>query len=107
MFVKTTEYEPLEAIWPYATAPRSGDPELDRKQRECIRQTEEEWLVEWRGAILAAVSERRRGWVSESDKVDAVLAGPIGVDVNRVANVARGVPWDLADANVSGADRER
>lgn len=54
---------------------------LDRKQRECIRQSEDEWVREWRGAILAAVGERRRGWVGEIDKVDAVLAGPVaGLD---------------------------
>jgi hypothetical protein len=93
LFVKTTAYEPLEAIWPYATAPRSGDADLDKKQRECVRQNEEDWLAEWRGAIMVGVSERKRGWVGESDKVDALLAGPTGVDAEMVANVAHGVNW--------------
>ena len=75
LFISTKAYEPLEAIWPYASAPRSNDADLDRKQRECVRQSEDEWLVEWRGAILAAVSERRRGWVGESDKVDVSSSG--------------------------------
>lgn len=74
-------YDPLSTHWPYANAPRSGDEDLDRKQRECVRQSEDEWVREWRGAILVAVGERRRGWVGEMDKVDAVLAGPgVGLD---------------------------
>lgn len=62
-------------IWPYATAPLSADRDLNRKQRQCVKQTEEEWIAEWKDAIVGAIAERRRGWVGESDKVEACMMG--------------------------------
>lgn len=72
---KTKAYEPLEVVWPYANAPRSGDEGLDRKQRQCVMQTEEEFIREWRDAIAGAIADRRRGWLGESDKVEACMMG--------------------------------
>ena len=62
-------------MWPYATVPRSGDAGLDAKQRECVLQDEEAWWKEWKDAIQLAVSNRRNGWVSVEDKVDAAMHG--------------------------------
>lgn len=70
---KTKAYEPLEVVWPYANAPRSGDEGLDRKQRQCVKQTEEEFIREWKDAIAGAIADRRRGWLGESDKVEACM----------------------------------
>jgi len=77
---KPKAYEPLEVVWPYATAPRSGDEGLDRKQRQCVKQTEEEFIREWKDAIVCAIADRRRGWLGESDKLEACMNG-VGKDI--------------------------
>lgn len=69
LFSGKTKYEVIKAVWPYATT-RNGEP-----GRKCIVQSEETWWREWRQPIKYAISQKRQGWVTVEDKLEAVMEG--------------------------------
>jgi hypothetical protein len=77
LFSGKHKYEVVQAVWPFATA-RSGEP-----GRRCIVQSEEVWWREWRDVIKYAVATNRKGWVTNEDKLEALMEGK-GKGVNIV-----------------------
>jgi hypothetical protein len=76
LFAGKHQYEVVQAVWPFATA-RNGEP-----GRRCIVQSEEAWWRTWRDVIKYAVATKRHGWVTNEDKLEALMEGKgKGVDI--------------------------
>ncbi|OAA69075.1 hypothetical protein ISF_03450 [Cordyceps fumosorosea ARSEF 2679] len=69
LFAGKNRYEVVKSVWPFASA-RPGEP-----GRRCAVQTEETWWREWRGPIGYAIAQKRQGWVTVEDKLEAVMEG--------------------------------
>ncbi|CAK7212456.1 hypothetical protein SBRCBS47491_001470 [Sporothrix bragantina] len=69
LFTGKSTYEVVKAVWPFATH-KSGDP-----NRKFAVQSEELWWKEWRDPIRYAVSTKRSGWVTNEDKLEALMEG--------------------------------
>ncbi|CAM1511096.1 Fc.00g086090.m01.CDS01 [Cosmosporella sp. VM-42] len=69
LFSGKNKYEVIKAVWPYATT-KNGEP-----GRKCVVQSEEVWWREWRDPIKYAISQKRQGWVTVEDKLEAVMEG--------------------------------
>ncbi|KAK2612868.1 hypothetical protein QQS21_001148 [Conoideocrella luteorostrata] len=69
LFSGKNKYEVIKAVWPFATT-KNG--ELGRR---CIVQSEEVWWREWKDPIRYAISQKRQGWVTVEDKLEAVMEG--------------------------------
>jgi hypothetical protein len=69
LFSGKRKYEVVQAVWPFATA-RNGE-----DGRRCIVQSEEVWWREWRDPIKYAVATKRQGWVTNEDKLEALMEG--------------------------------
>jgi hypothetical protein len=69
LFSGKHKYEVVKAVWPFATA-KSGEPD-----RRCMVQSEETWWREWKDPIKYAISQKRHGWVTVEDKLEAVMEG--------------------------------
>ncbi|KAL1893186.1 hypothetical protein Sste5346_006618 [Sporothrix stenoceras] len=69
LFTGKSTYEVVKAVWPFATH-KSGDP-----ARKFAVQSEEMWWKEWRDPIRYAVSTKRSGWVTNEDKLEALMEG--------------------------------
>ncbi|KLO89230.1 poly(A) polymerase [Fusarium fujikuroi] len=67
LFSGKHKYEVVKAVWPFATA-KNGEPD-----RRCIVQSEETWWREWRDPIKYAISQKRHGWVTVEDKLEALM----------------------------------
>lgn len=77
LFSGKNKYEVIKVVWPFATA-RSGEP-----GRKCAVQPEDVWWREWRGPISYAIAQKRQGWVTVEDKLEAVMEGK-GTDMGPV-----------------------
>lgn len=69
LFSGKNKFEVVKAVWPFATA-KNGEPD-----RRCVVQSEETWWREWKGPIKYAISQRRKGWITVEDKLEAVMEG--------------------------------
>lgn len=69
MFSGKNKYEVIKAVWPFATT-APGEP-----GRRCIVQSEEAWWGDWSGPIQYAISQKRHGWVTIEDKLEAIMEG--------------------------------
>ncbi len=69
LFAGKNKYEVVKSVWPFASS-RTGEP-----GRVCAVQTEETWWREWRGPIGHAIAQKRQGWVTVEDKLEAVMEG--------------------------------
>lgn len=69
LFAGKNKYEVVKSVWPFASS-RTGEP-----GRTCAVQTEETWWREWRGPIGHAIAQKRQGWVTVEDKLEAVMEG--------------------------------
>ena len=69
LFSGKNKYEVVKAVWPFATTV-SGQP-----GRRCIVQSEEIWWRDWSGPIKFAIAQKRHGWVTVEDKLEAVMEG--------------------------------
>ena len=69
MFRPKARYEVVQAVWPFATA------KFGVEGRQCVVQSEEAWWKEWRDPIKYAVATRRHGWVTNEDKLEALMEG--------------------------------
>lgn len=69
MFKPKAKYEVVQAMWPFASA------KFGVEGRHCVVQSEEGWWKEWRDPIKYAVATRRRGWVTNEDKLEALMEG--------------------------------
>ncbi|KAK7393941.1 hypothetical protein QQX98_013276 [Neonectria punicea] len=69
LFSGKNKYEVIKAVWPFATT-KNGDP-----GRRCVVQSEEVWWREWKDPIKYAISQKRHGWVTVEDKLEAVMEG--------------------------------
>ncbi|TQV96648.1 hypothetical protein V2A60_002966 [Cordyceps javanica] len=69
LFAGKNKYEVVKSVWPFASS-RPGEP-----GRRCAVQTEETWWREWRGPIGYAIAQKRQGWVTVEDKLEAVMEG--------------------------------
>jgi hypothetical protein len=67
LFSGKNKYEAIKAVWPFATT-KNGEP-----GRRCIVQSEEVWWREWKGPVRYAISQKRQGWVTVEDKLEAVM----------------------------------
>ncbi|KAM6515972.1 hypothetical protein FALCPG4_014165 [Fusarium falciforme] len=69
LFSGKNKYEVVKAVWPFATT-KNGEP-----GRRCVVQSEEIWWREWKDPIKYAISQKRHGWVTVEDKLEAVMEG--------------------------------
>lgn len=69
LFLGKKKYEVVKAVWPFATT-QNGEP-----GRRCVVQSEEVWWREWKIPIKYAISQKRHGWVTIEDKLEAVMEG--------------------------------
>ncbi|KAK3353557.1 hypothetical protein B0T25DRAFT_591067 [Lasiosphaeria hispida] len=69
LFSGKKKYEVVKAVWPFATH-NSGE-----QDRRCIVQSEETWWKEWRDSIKYAIATKRQGWVTNEDKLEAIMEG--------------------------------
>lgn len=69
LFSGKKKWEVVKAVWPFATH-RNGEP-----GRRCIVQSEETWWKEWKDPIKYAVATKRQGWVTNEDKLEAIMEG--------------------------------
>ncbi|KAH0600614.1 hypothetical protein MHUMG1_01612 [Metarhizium humberi] len=69
LFSGKNKYEVIKSVWPFATT-KNGEP-----GRRCIVQSEEVWWREWKDPIRYAISQKRQGWVTVEDKLEAVMEG--------------------------------
>ncbi|ATY60797.1 hypothetical protein A9K55_006034 [Cordyceps militaris] len=69
LFAGKNKYEVVKSVWPFASS-RPGE-----AGRRCAVQTEETWWREWRGPIGYAIAQKRQGWVTVEDKLEAVMEG--------------------------------
>ncbi|KAF4465583.1 hypothetical protein FALBO_7556 [Fusarium albosuccineum] len=69
LFSGKNRYEVVKAVWPFATT-KNGEP-----NRRCVVQSEEIWWREWKDPIKYAISQKRHGWVTVEDKLEAVMEG--------------------------------
>ncbi|KAM0438892.1 hypothetical protein ACHAPT_001653 [Fusarium lateritium] len=69
LFSGKNKYEVVKAVWPFATT-KNGEP-----GRRCVVQSEEVWWREWKDPIKYAISQKRHGWVTVEDKLEAVMEG--------------------------------
>ncbi|TWU75589.1 hypothetical protein ED733_006579 [Metarhizium rileyi] len=79
LFSGENKYEVVKSVWPYATT-KNGEP-----GRRCIVQSEEVWWREWKDPIRYAISQKRQGWVTVEDKLEAVMEGK--------GNLTESVDW--------------
>jgi len=69
LFSGKNTYEVVKAVWPFATH-KNGEP-----GRRCAVQSEETWWKEWKDPIRYAIATRRSGWVTNEDKLEAIMEG--------------------------------
>ncbi|KAH8889733.1 hypothetical protein GQ53DRAFT_782873 [Thozetella sp. PMI_491] len=69
LFSGKNRYEVVKAVWPFATH-RNGEP-----GRKCVVQSEETWWREWRDPIRYAISQKRQGYITNEDKLEAIMEG--------------------------------
>ncbi|KAF7548300.1 hypothetical protein G7Z17_g7157 [Cylindrodendrum hubeiense] len=69
LFTGKNKFEVIKAVWPFATT-KNGEP-----GRRCVVQSEEIWWREWKDPIKYAISQKRHGWVTVEDKLEAVMEG--------------------------------
>jgi hypothetical protein len=69
LFSGKRKYEVVKAVWPFATH-KNGEP-----GRKCVVQSEETWWREWRDPIKYAIATKRNGWVTNEDKLEAIMEG--------------------------------
>jgi hypothetical protein len=69
LFAGKQRYEVVKAVWPFATH-RAGE-----EGRICTVQSEETWWREWRDPIKFAIASKRQGWVTNEDKLEALMEG--------------------------------
>ncbi|KIH94777.1 hypothetical protein SPBR_03780 [Sporothrix brasiliensis 5110] len=77
LFTGKSTYEVVKAVWPFATH-KAGDP-----ARKFAVQSEEMWWKEWRDPIRYAISTKRTGWVTNEDKLEALMEG-VGRNITTV-----------------------
>jgi len=68
-FAGKRKYEVVKAVWPFATN-KPGE-----AGRRCVIQSEETWWREWRDPIKYAIAQKRHGWVTNEDKLEAIMEG--------------------------------
>lgn len=69
LFTGKSTYETVKSVWPFATH-KSGEP-----GRKFAVQSEQTWWKEWRDPIRHAISMKRVGWVTNEDKLEALMEG--------------------------------
>jgi len=69
LFSGKNTYEVVKAVWPFATH-KAGEP-----GRRCAVQSEETWWREWKDPIRYAIASKRKGWVTNEDKLEAIMEG--------------------------------
>ncbi|KAH8736644.1 hypothetical protein BGZ61DRAFT_338587 [Ilyonectria robusta] len=69
LFSGKNKFEVIKAVWPFATT-KNGEP-----GRRCVVQSEDIWWKEWKDPIKYAISQKRHGWVTVEDKLEAVMEG--------------------------------
>lgn len=72
LFAGRKTYEVVKAVWPFASCKRDqtgGGP------RVCAVQSEEQWWKEWAQPIRFAIATKRNGWVTNEDKLEALMEG--------------------------------
>ncbi|KAK3905698.1 hypothetical protein C8A05DRAFT_12513 [Staphylotrichum tortipilum] len=74
-FAGKRKYEVVKAVWPFATVTRGGDERGGVPPRRCAVQSEEVWWREWKGSIRHAIATKRHGWVTNEDKLEALMEG--------------------------------
>lgn len=70
LFAGRRTYEVVKAVWPFASGTRDEGP-----GRVCVVQSEEQWWREWAQPIRFAIASRRNGWVTNEDKLEAIMEG--------------------------------
>ncbi|ROW09780.1 hypothetical protein VMCG_02298 [Cytospora schulzeri] len=74
LFVGKSTYEVVKAVWPFATCSKEEAAEAGVARR-CVVQSEEQWWKEWAQPIKFAIATRRHGWVTNEDKLEAIMEG--------------------------------
>ena len=63
---KVKKYEVIKAVWPFCTIDESGN-------KVYTRQSEDDWVQEWKQTIPYVFLTMKQGWVSEDDKMEALM----------------------------------
>lgn len=58
----------IESVWPYASAPPGSS-----EQRAYAVQSEQQWWRDWKIPIRNAIMNKKRGWVSAEDWMEAAM----------------------------------
>lgn len=72
LFAGRKTYEVVKAVWPFASCKRD---QAEGSARVCAVQSEEQWWKEWAEPIRFAIATRRNGWVTNEDKLEALMEG--------------------------------
>lgn len=75
LFKKTSKYDVVKAIWPYANLAPDSDGEVVDGARTWAVKSEASWWNDWKDAIRGAVLSRSRGWVTVEDYMEWAM-GP-------------------------------
>ncbi|KAI3401337.1 hypothetical protein diail_11420 [Diaporthe ilicicola] len=76
LFAGKRTYEVVKAVWPFATRERTEpSAAADGAPRRCMVQSEDQWWREWAQPIRYAIATKRHGWVTNEDKLEAIMEG--------------------------------
>ncbi|KAI7788350.1 hypothetical protein LA080_010683 [Diaporthe eres] len=77
LFSGKRTYEVVKAVWPFANRERT-EPSAAAdaaNPRRCVVQSEDQWWREWAQPIKYAIATNRHGWVTNEDKLEAIMEG--------------------------------
>lgn len=77
------DYDVIQSVWPYATAPAGGEP------RDCAKLSEQDWWDVWKLPIRNSVLAKKRGWVTAEDGMEAAM----GLDLPVRKDWGNGNEW--------------
>ncbi|KAK7756733.1 hypothetical protein SLS62_001176 [Diatrype stigma] len=76
LFTGRNKYEVVKAVWPFATSPNnSSSSGGGGGERQCVVQSERTWWAEWKDIIRYAIATKRRGWVTNEDRLEYIMEG--------------------------------
>lgn len=77
LFTGKRTYEVVKAVWPFANRERTEPSVAHDKAnpRHCVVQSEDQWWREWAQPIRYAIATKRHGWVTNEDKLEAIMEG--------------------------------
>lgn len=77
LFSGKRTYEVVKAVWPFADRerPEPSAAADAANPRHCVVQSEDQLWREWAQPIKYAIATKRHGWVTNEDKLEAIMEG--------------------------------